>query len=45
MMKMSLKINKKFFKVKDPMFGEGNLNITCVTCHHGEAHPEVAQAK
>jgi hypothetical protein len=45
MMKMSLKINKKFFKVKDPVFGEGSLNITCVTCHHGEAHPEVAGEK
>ncbi|MEO5594314.1 MAG: c-type cytochrome [Chitinophagaceae bacterium] len=40
MMKMTLKINKKFFEVKHPAFGETGLQISCVTCHHGEPHPE-----
>lgn len=40
MMKMTVKINKKFFGVKHPVFGEEGMEITCVTCHHGEAHPE-----
>ena len=40
MMKMTLKINKKFFEVKHPAFGETGMEISCVTCHHGAAHPE-----
>jgi Photosynthetic reaction centre cytochrome C subunit len=40
MMKMSMKINKKFFEVKKPMIGDTTLIVTCNTCHHGEAHPE-----
>jgi Photosynthetic reaction centre cytochrome C subunit len=40
MMKMTLKINKSFFEVKHPAFGEPGLQISCVTCHHGEPHPE-----
>ncbi|MFT3937141.1 MAG: c-type cytochrome [Chitinophagaceae bacterium] len=39
MMKMTLKINKKFFSVKDASF-TSQLEITCATCHHGQAHPE-----
>ncbi len=42
MMKMTLNINKKFFAVKNPSFG-GQLEITCVTCHHGEPHPEAPE--
>ncbi len=41
MMKMTLRINKKFFQVKHPAFGE-QMEISCVTCHHGQAHPEEA---
>jgi len=44
MMKMTLKINKKFFGIKHPAFGE-QMEITCVTCHHGEAHPEAPEEK
>ena len=40
MMKMTVKINKKFFGVKHPVFGEESMQVSCVTCHHGEAHPE-----
>lgn len=38
MMRMTIDINKKYFKFKkdDP----GVPPVTCVTCHHGEAFPE-----
>ena len=41
MMKMTNKINKKFFHGKDKL-GDANamLEVTCATCHHGEPHPE-----
>lgn len=40
MMKMEMKINKKFFEVKHPEIGDSTLSVTCVTCHHGNPHPE-----
>jgi Photosynthetic reaction centre cytochrome C subunit len=40
MMKMTLKINKKFFEVKHPFIGDSTLTVTCITCHHGNPHPE-----
>jgi hypothetical protein len=43
MIKMTNKINKDFFKGKTK-YGEENavLEIRCVTCHHGQPHPEAA---
>jgi hypothetical protein len=42
MIKMTNKINKDFFKGKTK-YGEENaiLEIRCVTCHHGQPHPEI----
>jgi len=40
MMRMTLKINKKFFETKHPMIGDSSLTISCMTCHHGQPHPE-----
>jgi hypothetical protein len=40
MMRMTIGINKKYFKLQRPMIGDSTLQITCVTCHHGQAHPE-----
>jgi hypothetical protein len=40
MMKMTLKINKKYFEVNKPLIGDTSLMVSCITCHHGEAHPE-----
>ena len=39
MMRMTNKINKKFFHYKK---SEENpvAPVSCMTCHHGEAHPE-----
>jgi len=44
MIKMSNKINKDFFKAKTK-YGEEEavLEIRCVTCHHGEPHPEIQE--
>ena len=41
MMKMTNKINRKFFHGKDKL-GDVNalLEVSCATCHHGEPHPE-----
>jgi len=46
MIKMSNKINKEFFKAKTK-YGEENavLEIHCVTCHHGQPHPEMEEEK
>lgn len=42
MIKMSNKINKEFFNAKTK-YGEDNalLEVRCITCHHGDAHPEI----
>jgi cytochrome c553 len=40
MMKMTLGINKKYFKVKHPMLGNEALTVTCNTCHKGVAFPD-----
>lgn len=39
MMRMTLGINKKYFKVKHPVIGSGALDVTCSTCHKGHAFP------
>jgi cytochrome c553 len=40
MMRMTLGINKKFFKVKHPLIGSSSLTITCATCHKGQPFPD-----
>jgi hypothetical protein len=40
MMKMTEKINKKFFSYATNEKGEAENPITCVTCHRGNPHPE-----
>ncbi|MDE3248850.1 MAG: c-type cytochrome [Bacteroidota bacterium] len=45
MMKMTSKINKKFFEQKHVVFGEPEtMEISCATCHHGQPHPEKMHA-
>ncbi|MHB1922819.1 MAG: photosynthetic reaction center cytochrome c subunit family protein [Chitinophagaceae bacterium] len=38
MMKMVMKINKKFFKIKGNLV-TSKYDVTCYTCHHGDEHP------
>jgi len=44
MIKMTNKINKDFFNATTK-YGDENavLEIHCVTCHHGEPHPEMEE--
>ncbi len=42
MMKMVMKLNKKFFKVKGSFadnFVNAKYEVSCYTCHHGSEHP------
>lgn len=39
MMKMTMGINKNYFKLKHPVIGDSILAITCVTCHNGQPRP------
>jgi hypothetical protein len=39
MMRMTLAINKKFFKTKHPVLGSQALTVTCATCHKGQPFP------
>ncbi|HWZ03114.1 MAG TPA: c-type cytochrome [Mucilaginibacter sp.] len=40
MMRTTIGINKKYFKVKHPMIGSDALTVTCNTCHNGVAFPD-----
>jgi len=39
MMKMTAKINNKYFDVKKADRLDADLEVTCYTCHNGKAHP------
>ena len=39
MLKMTLKINKKYFRVTHPLLGDSTIVITCMTCHQGRPRP------
>jgi hypothetical protein len=40
MMRMTMTINKKYFKLRHPMIGDGALIISCNSCHRGQPRPE-----
>ena len=40
MMRMTLKLNRKFFGVKHPLIGSSLLTISCSPCHKGEPIPD-----
>lgn len=39
MMLMAMDINKKYFGDDHPLIGDSLMTISCVSCHHGVAHP------
>ncbi len=39
MMKMTNKINKKYFDYAKNDAGQSVQEVSCYSCHHGEAHP------
>jgi Photosynthetic reaction centre cytochrome C subunit len=45
MMRMTLGINKKYFKLKHPLIGSDALVISCNTCHKGQAFPDGTEPK
>ncbi|MDB5151359.1 MAG: c-type cytochrome [Mucilaginibacter sp.] len=45
MMRMTIGLNKKYFKVKHPLIGSSGLTVTCTTCHKGEAFPDGSEQK
>jgi len=40
MMKMTIGVNKKYFKLKHPLIGSQALIINCNTCHKGQPFPD-----
>lgn len=40
MMRMTARINKKYFHIKDADDTKAVLAVSCYTCHNGNAHPE-----
>jgi cytochrome c553 len=40
MMRMTIGINKKYFKLKHPKIGNEALVVSCSTCHKGQAFPD-----
>src|SRR5882757_7127454 len=40
MMRMTLRLNKRYFNVRRPLLGSPLLTVTCVTCHKGQPFPE-----
>ena len=40
MMRMTIGINKKWFKIKHAQLGSTALTVTCNTCHKGVAFPD-----
>ena len=40
MMRMTIGLNKKYFKLKHPSIGSDALTVTCTTCHKGMAFPD-----
>ncbi len=40
MMKMTYRINKKSFHIKDAYNAKAVVAVSCITCHNGKAHPE-----
>jgi hypothetical protein len=43
MMKMTSKINKRYFHIKGAEAPNAVLAVNCISCHNGKAHPETAQ--
>ena len=42
MMRMTIGINKDYFKAEHPLIGSTELIVTCTTCHKGQAFPDGA---
>ncbi|MBS1502823.1 MAG: c-type cytochrome [Bacteroidetes bacterium] len=45
MLRMTLNLNRDYFKIDTPMVGTDNIVVTCNTCHKGETFPDGDPAK
>ncbi|HWK02488.1 MAG TPA: c-type cytochrome [Puia sp.] len=45
MMRMTMKINQKYFLIRRPMIGDSSLVISCNSCHQGQPRPAMAGAE
>lgn len=45
MLKMTLNLNRDYFKIENPMVGTSNIAVTCNTCHRGDTFPEQPSGK
>ncbi|HZF64616.1 MAG TPA: c-type cytochrome [Chitinophagaceae bacterium] len=39
MMRMTARLNKKYFDIKNSKSLDAKLEVTCFTCHNGKEHP------
>jgi hypothetical protein len=39
MMRMTIKLNSKYFRLRHPMIGDSLLVISCNSCHRGQPRP------
>jgi hypothetical protein len=40
MLRMTLNLNREYFKIDTPMVGTSNIVVTCNTCHKGDTFPD-----
>jgi len=40
MLRMTLNLNRDYFKIDTPMVGTSNIVVTCNTCHKGDTFPD-----
>jgi len=45
MLRMTLNLNRDYFKIDTPMVGTDNIVVTCNTCHKGDTFPDGEPAK
>jgi hypothetical protein len=45
MLRMTLNLNRDYFKIDTPAMGTANIVVTCNTCHKGDTFPDGDPAK
>ena len=45
MMRMTMKLNRKYFQSPHALIGDSTLVVTCNTCHRGQPHPDADSMK
>lgn len=45
MMRMTIRLNSKYFQLRHSMIGDSSLVINCNTCHRGQPRPDTEAAE